>query len=81
MNGQGRRTLDRRPQGRPRLLAMTTKLPRNAPKPRIPEDVDAQPAVFSENVVAPVEPVVEEAPEPAEHRFGLRRAPERNVGG
>jgi hypothetical protein len=59
---------------------MTPESPGIAPAPRVPEDADPQPAVFSENVVASVEPVVDEEKEPAEHRFGLRRA-ERNVGG
>jgi len=60
---------------------MTIKPNPTAPAPRDPEDADAQPAVFNENVVAPVEPLGEDDAEPAEHRFGLRRAPERNVGG
>jgi hypothetical protein len=60
---------------------MTTEPTSIAPAPRIPQDADPQPAVFSENVVASVEPVVEEAAEPVEHRFGLRREAERNVGG
>jgi hypothetical protein len=45
------------------------------------EDQLTTTAVFSENVVAPAEPVVEEPDEPVAHRFGIRRAPERNVGG
>ena len=51
------------------------------PRPRTPEDADAAPAVFIDNVVAPVEPVVEEAVEPTEPLAGLRRRAERNVGG
>jgi hypothetical protein len=60
---------------------MTTKPSHTTPAPRIPEEADVQQAVFSENVVAPVEPLVEEAPEPEQQSFGLRRTTERNVGG
>jgi len=56
----------------------TNRLPTT---PDSSEDERIPTAAFSENVVAPVEPLGEDDAEPAEHRFGLRRAPERNVGG
>jgi hypothetical protein len=59
---------------------MTTDLPRT-PRPRTPEDAEAAATVLSDNVVAPVEPVMEETAEAPVRLSGLRRAPERNVGG